>query len=265
MLINSVIIILREVLEAVLMLSVLMAVSRVFGLGIRWAAFAIGLGIVGASLYAASMQSVSEWLDGVGQEVVDASLQLLTFAALCGCVFLLVRAWGRRGQSADTLVRLMTAATAIAITREGAEIFVFVSGFLGSEFFLTGVASGSLIGAAIGCSIGALFYYLLLEQPQRRLLPLTSVLLVLIGCGMSAQAVRLLIQADFLSAAEPLWDTSFIVREQSLPGQLLYALVGYEASPSAIEVAVYAASLATMLALALLARGQGRRAGEERV
>jgi len=31
-----------------------------------------------------------------------------------------------------------------------------------------------------------------------------------------------------------------------LPGQLLYALIGYEATPSAIEVMMYAASIAVM-------------------
>jgi high-affinity iron transporter len=63
---------------------------------------------------------------------------------------------------------------------------------------------------------------------------------------MSAQATGLLIQADWLSVAGPVWDSSGLIAEDSLPGQLLYALIGYEASPSAIEVFIYAASLAIM-------------------
>lgn len=257
MLINSVIIVLREVLEAALMLSVLLAASRALRLRFGWAAVAIVLGGVGALLYGLSLPAVSDWLDGAGQEVTNASMQLATFAALGGCVFLLQRFWGQSSQNLVGLRFLMASAIAIAVAREGAEIFIYVSGFWGAEDFLASVGAGSVIGAAIGCSVGALLYYVLLAQPKRRLLTIALVLLILIGCGMCAQAVRLLIQVDYLSAAGPLWDTSFLVPEQSLVGQLLYAMVGYEASPSAIEVSIYTASFATMTVIA--AAGYWRR------
>ena len=91
-----------------------------------------------------------------------------------------------------------------------------------------------------------LFYYLLLALPARRTLLISLILLSLTAAGMCAQATKLLIQADWISVAGPLWNTSGILPEESLAGQLLYALIGYEASPSAAEVAIYAGSLAIM-------------------
>jgi high-affinity iron transporter len=65
---------------------------------------------------------------------------------------------------------------------------------------------------------------------------------------MCAQAVQLLVQADWLTSAGPAWDTSWLVPEASLPGQLLYALVGYEAAPSVVVAAGYGVGLAILTA-----------------
>ena len=149
---------------------------------------------------------------------------------------------------------------ALAVSREGSEILIYLAGFWPLDDFLSGVGVGSLVGACIGMSIGVMFYYLLLAQRRRRALGLSLVLLGLLGASMASQATRLLIQADWITAGAPLWDTSGFLSEGSLPGQLLYALVGYEATPTAIEVAAYVGSL-VVIALATLA---GRAAGRPR-
>jgi high-affinity iron transporter len=77
-------------------------------------------------------------------------------------------------------------------------------------------------------------------------------LLAAVAASMSLQASKLLIQADFLSAAAPLWDSSWLVEEDSLFGQLLYALMGYEATPSLVEVIAYAGSLLVVITVAWL-------------
>ena len=137
----------------------------------------------------------------------------------------------------------MALTVTLAITREGAEILVYVSGFWNVSDFFSAVALGSVIGACIGFSVGVLIYYLLLAQPIKWALPTSVLLIHLIAAGMASQATRLLIQADWIPAAGPMWDTSSILSEQSLTGQLLYALVGYEASPSGIEVVAYVGSV----------------------
>lgn len=257
MLLNSVVIVLREVLEAVLLISVFLASASFLRFKNRWLIVALLLGSLGAVSYGTLLGPVSELFDGVGQEVCNAMLQLAAFAVIVAIVFLIPRRMNSQQHYRSRIQALMAIAVALAITREGAEILIYVSGFWSMDDFFSSVAIGSFIGACIGISIGVLIYYLLLAQPPRRALPITIALLILIAAGMSSQAVRLLIQADWISAAGALWDTSGILPEQSLPGQLLYALIGYEASPAAVEVVAHVGSIA-LLAISFLA---GRRFG----
>jgi len=248
MLLNSVIIVLREVLEAALLMSVFLASARFLDIRNRWVLGAVIVGLVGAGAYGYLLDPVSNLFDGVGQEVVNALLQFGAFALLACIVFQIPRRVSNTGKSAAVIVGLMTFAVATAITREGAEIMVYVSGFWSMSDLLSAIALGSLIGACIGFSVGVLIYYLLLAQPLKHALPTSILLLHLIGAGMASQATRLLIQADWISTSGPVWNTSHILSEQSLAGQLLYALIGYEASPSLVEVFAYTGSLALLAA-----------------
>lgn len=254
MLLNSVIIVVREALEAALMISVLLALSRSLGIRTGWIGVALLAGFLGAVLYGIELQQISDLFDGVGQEVVNASLQFCVFAMLLVCQFLAAQNPGIAPSRSVYLPAFMAAAVAFAVAREGSEILVYVSGFLHSQNFLATVGAGSLIGACIGLSVGVLLYYLLVSQPAGRCRPVAQVLICLVGAGMCAQATALLIQADWLSVAGPVWDTSAWLPESSAIGQLLYALIGYEASPSAPEVGVYLGSMLAMLAAFLLAR-----------
>lgn len=258
MLLNSVIIILREVLEAALLMSVFLASARFLKTRNRWVLAALTAGLGGAVVYGYVLDPVSELFDGVGQEICNALLQFGTFVLLTAVVFQIPRRVAYPDRSAATLVALLALTVAAAITREGAEILVYMSGFWSLDDFLSAVVVGSVIGACIGASVGVLIYYLLLAQPIRHALPTAVVLLHLVGAGMASQATRLLIQADWISASGAVWDTSHILSEQSLAGQLLYALIGYEASPSGAEVAVYLGSL-LVLATAFVVGKLGSR------
>ena len=243
MLLNSVVIILREVLEAALLMSVFLASARFLQTRNRWAISALVAGAIGAATYGFFLEPVSDLFDGVGQEVCNAILQYGAFASLAAVAFHIPRRANNLKSSPATIVALMALTVTLAITREGAEILVYVSGFWNVSDFFSAVALGSVIGACIGFSVGVLIYYLLLAQPIKWALPTSVLLIHLIAAGMASQATRLLIQADWIPAAGPMWDISSILSEQSLTGQLLYALVGYEASPSGIEVLAYVGSV----------------------
>lgn len=250
MLVNSVVIILREVLEASLVLSVLMVVCRLYDLGQRWIVVALAGGLLGSLLLGMNMASISDLFDGVGQELADAALQFGVYFLLVVCVFRLVRSGSARAADEASLLAIMTMTVALAITREGSEVLIYVTGFWQMENFMSGVGLGSFVGACIGISVGVLFYYFLLSQSRNRAIWLSLGLLTLVGSGMCAQATGLLIQADWLSVSSPLWDTSGLLPEDSLVGQLMYALMGYEATPSTEQVVIYASSLISFAAVA---------------
>jgi high-affinity iron transporter len=67
---------------------------------------------------------------------------------------------------------------------------------------------------------------------------------------MAAQAIAFLEQADILTALDQtVWDTSWILRDGSFLGRALHTLVGYVDQPTAMQVIVYAATLAIIALL----------------
>ena len=247
MLLTSVILILQEILEAALVLSILLAFSMHRHLSRRWAWFGIGGGVLAACLYARQIGVVSEWFEYVGLEIVNAGIQygvclvLLLFAALY--------------YPHDTHTRpgvwylMMSLILILAIAREGFEILLYAMNFIGDEELWPPVLLGGSLGAGIGASAGALLYYGLvsLNGPVGRRILLG--LLALFGGNMAAQGTLLLIQADWLPSGRPIWDTNFLVPEYSVPGQLLYALIGYEASPTALQAGAYVLQVLLMVFL----------------
>jgi len=259
-LLTSVILILQETLEAAMLISILAVISRQLGYKLTWLPYSLVAGGVLAFVYAANMRHVSEWFDYVGQEVVNSALQMSICLVIVLLTWLICAAWANRAgarRQTDTglatpFLLCATLTISLAITREGAEIALYLGGFLQQPERLQAVLSGSGIGAGIGISIGFLVYYGLMALRGRasRLVPL---LLLALFCGnMLSQAALQLTQADLLPSGSSLWDSSAWLPESSLSGRLLYALVGYESTPSALQAAAYLAGIIAVLIAALV-------------
>jgi high-affinity iron transporter len=252
---SAVIIILREVLEAGLIISVLLASSRTVNRDRRWVAAGFALGILGAAITAYWLDVISDWADGAGQELLNTVL-LLAIVLLLGCYIAGVRLASHGGKLRIPLFYTAAAAIACAIAREGAEIVIYAYGFATSFSAFMPVLIGGGIGAGIGASIAALLYYGLIYLPRTYALAFGNILILLIAAGMAAEAVIYLTQAGLLPAYEPLWDSSAWLPETSVFGQLLYALAGYEATPTITQVAAYLATLAALGAALGFARSR---------
>ncbi|MGD8312813.1 MAG: FTR1 family protein [Gammaproteobacteria bacterium] len=255
MLLTSVIIVLREVLEAALLISILSALSGKLGISRHWVGWALGLGMAGAVVYSLAINSISDWFDGVGQEVSSAVIQLFTYLLLLAFTLLVAGRSASRGSGGKLATLFMASAVSLAVTREGFEVLIYIYGFAGILQQLASILMGSMIGAGIGISVGALLYYLVAILEYRSALVAGICLLALVGAGMISQAILLLTQADWLPSQYPLWDTSVWLPENSVTGQLLYALIGYEATPTTIQAVSYFGSLLLLLIMAAFAGG----------
>jgi high-affinity iron transporter len=256
MLLSSVIIVLREVLEAALLFSLLMVLSRRLGISCRWVIAALVIGLLTAAIYGFNIDLVSEWFDGVGQEIVNALLQGTIYLLLSALAVITVRF--RRGfdVSESLIMMLMFASVMLAIVREGSEIMIYMSGFMQVTDLLLPVMAGSAIGAGIGVSVGAVFYYALLNLGGRTAAITGAVLLILVAAGMASQAAQQLIQADWLPSQYPAWDSSWLLEEQSVTGQLFYALVGYEATPTPLQVFIHIMAIALLVGIVVIVNRQ---------
>lgn len=238
MILNAVVLVLREFLEAALVISVFLALSTMLKYDRRWIFVAFAFGFITATLYAVNLGAISMAFEGVGQEVFNATVHGIIYLSLILYVISIWPAkysvkWRRVG------VVAMIIAVTFATAREGAEVYLYISGFVTIPDMLTPVLMGGAVGAGIGASVGVFFYYLLVNLSLNKGLWSSYFIIVLLAGSMVSQAVQFLVQADIIQYATPVWDSSSLIAENSLAGQLLYALIGYEATPSAFQVKAY--------------------------
>ncbi|MDQ6922782.1 MAG: FTR1 family protein [Pseudomonadota bacterium] len=244
------VLILREVLEASLIVSVVYAATRgTPGRG-RWVGLGVAAGVVGALLVAAFAGAIASAVSGIGQEVFNAGV-LLAAVVMIGWHAVWMSSHGKAlvtklksvGSEVSVGHRPLAAllvVVAIAVLREGSEsvLFVYAQAANGSDLIdlAAGVSAGVLGGAAIGLAL----YLGLLRIPMRYFFTATNWLLLLVAAGMAAQAAHFLVQADILPPlGARLWDTSALLSDRSLFGQTLHALIGYDARPAGIQLAFY--------------------------
>ncbi|KKN69452.1 hypothetical protein LCGC14_0440890 [marine sediment metagenome] len=258
MLLNAVIIVLREVIEASLIISLFLAFSQRFNHGRPWLLNTFLLGLIGAAIYAFNIEQLSQSFDGVGQELTNAGIQIIIYLVLL--VFLMT-AMRRPLTAFDSILItiMMIIGVVFAAVREGSEIIIYIHGFVTVPDLLESVLLGSAIGAGIGVSIGICIYYLLINMPVKISAKVGYLLIVLLAGSMISQTVQQLTQADWIVSQYPLWDTSTWISEHSVTGQLLYAVIGYEATPTAIQVTAYLLALLFIILLSGYSWNYNRR------
>jgi high-affinity iron transporter len=153
----------------------------------------------------------------------------------------------------------------LAVLREGAETVLFLYGIAAAEGFGSAMLAGGLAGVAAGVGAGYALYAGLVRLPLRWIFAATGVLVLFLAAGMASQAARFLIQADLLPGlATPLWDTSWLLPENSAIGTVLHSLVGYDARPAGMQIVFYVVVLAViafgMRHATQAQTGNGRRA-----
>ncbi|HEY4044884.1 MAG TPA: FTR1 family protein [Rhodopila sp.] len=259
----SLIIVLREALEAGLIVGIVLAATEGVVRRGRWIAAGVAAGVAGASLVAAFAAVLSDAFEGMGQELFTAAI--LCFAVVMLSWHILWMSHHARTMAADLrgvgeAVRLgqrslaaLATVVAIAVMREGAEVVLFLYGIVAaSHTTALSLAVGGVGGLAAACLASWLLYRGLLAIPLHRLFRVTNVLIALLAAGMAGQAAAVLNGVDLLpSWGEHLWDSSALLADDSLVGRSLHALIGYSARPSGIQLAAY---LTTLLVLVVASR-----------
>ena len=254
MLLTSVIIVIREVLEAAFLISILLSLCVQLNLTRYWFKWGVVGGIVGSIALGRQYAWVSNLFGGIGQELVDAGLQIFIYVCLLYICFKFIDHYFNPAASSAKYRAILTAVIVCAMTREGSEIYIYLLAFQDLPEGGVSLYGGSIIGFGIGLSCCALFYYWILSFSVARSLLLGCVLLVAMASGMMLQAAKMLIQADLLPDGQ-LWNSNGLLTEESLAGQLLYALIGYEATPAPAQLIIYVASGVAMAGV-IIARRQ---------
>ncbi len=248
----------REVLEAALIVSIVAAATRGVARRGLWISSGLAIGVIGAVVVALFASGIAEAMSGMGQEWFNA-IVLLAAVLMIGWHVIWMARHGRElsqqmkqvGSAVSDGSRPLTAlllVVALAVLREGSEVVLFGYGLLAGGSTVSALAIGGVLGIVLGIAVGFAMYFGLLKIPMRHFFSATNGLLVLLAAGLASSAAGKLVQADALpTLVDTLWDTSWLLTDQSWLGTTLNILVGYTAQPSGIQMAFYAATVVLLL------------------
>jgi high-affinity iron transporter len=240
MLINAVVMFLRELLPLLLLLSLLLFWRRG-----QWREFAVIFmltSLIGLLLLTSQFSAISAWLDGQGLELVYAALYILTSVLL---------GWAMHcHQRLRRSLWLAAVSSACLSIIHGANLVLYLWLYQRSPAENQSLWLGAALGIGIGLSVAVLLYYFV-QECQRYWRGALLLLLALVGARQVSMATAIFIQTDWLTPGAVLWDSQSIINEQSEYGYFLNALLGYEATPS---VSLLLALVLSFMGLLLLGR-----------
>jgi high-affinity iron transporter len=249
--ITSLVLSLREGLEAALIIGIVLGALRRTGRsdlnGSLWA------GVVSASivslLAALLLRLIDKELTGSAEQIFEGVTLLLAAGVLTWMIFWMRRQSGNikselegkvsraeLGKGGGALFFLAF----IAVLREGIELALYLTASA-----LTSSALQTMIGTVIGLSaafvLGYLMYTATVRLNLQRFFQVTSVILILFAAGLIAHSVAEFNEAGIIPAViSPIWNLNPLLNDQSVLGVIFGTLFGYHGSPSLTEALSYA-------------------------
>ncbi|TCT07669.1 FTR1 family iron permease [Aquabacter spiritensis] len=267
----ALIIVFREVLEAGLIVGVMLAASEgIKGRGlVIWTGIAGG--IVGSGVIALFAEQISNLFDGSGQELLNAAILAVAVIMLVWTVVwmashgkemvLEMKAVGRDVKEGRKPLAALGIVVGMAVLREGVEIVLFMYGIAVSGESALNVAIGFALGVLAGAAVSFVLYRGLVAIPVKHLFKTTTILITLLAAGLAAQSVGILQDAGFIqSLSDPVWNTNWLLADDSAVGRVLRTLIGYRAEPTGMQVLAYAATILVIVALSRIVNGRIEKA-----
>ena len=258
----ALIIVFREVLEAGLIIGVVLAASR--GVPGRGKAVTLGIlaGLAGSVIVALFAAQISDAFAGRGQEIFTAGVLLLAVVMLAWHVVWMaqharemtakLRELGQSVLAGRESVFILGIAVGAAVMREGSEVVLFLTGIaMQGPGQAPALIAGSLGGLVLGALVSGVVYTGLMAVPLRRVFAVTGALVTLLAAGLAAEAMRQLSNAGVIDVMDrTLWDTSWLLGENTWTGRVLHVLIGYTDRPTGIQLLAYVLTAGGILLLA---------------
>ena len=248
---------LREGLEAALIIGIVLgAVSKIRRADL---APAVWLGTLSAViisiLTAIILTSFGMSLEERAEQIFEGVTMLLAAGILTWMIFWMGKQArflkseledGVNKAAASTGKRAVFWLAFMAVVREGVELAIFITAafFAGGEDQVTSNIIQTLAGTILGLGTAVLLGYTIfatsLRLDLRRFFQVTGILLILFAAGLVAHGVHEFNEVGWIpGVVEHVWDVNMILDENSIAGQLLKTLFGYNGNPSLTEMIAY--------------------------
>src|SRR5262245_40518141 len=248
---------LREGLEAALIIGIVLgAVSKIRRDDLAPAVwFGTLSAVIVSILTAVILTSFGMSLEEEAEQIFEGITMLLAAGILTWMIFWMSKQSrflkgeleaGVNKAAASTGKRAVFWLAFVAVVREGVELAIFITAafFAGSPGQINSNIIQVLVGTILGLGTAALLGYTIfattVRLDLRRFFQVTGFLLILFAAGLVAHSVYEFNEVGWIPAViEHVWDVNMILNEDSLVGQLLKTLFGYNGNPSLTEIIAY--------------------------
>lgn len=255
------IVVFREFLEISLLLGVIMAVTKPIHNSKIYIILGVMLGVVSAAIFALCVNSITLSFGGLGDEILGAAIILLT-AFLISWTVVWMQGYAQKirkslSKLSDKIETgaasklMLVAVVAVTILREGAEIILFVysiasvENITGNNYLL-----GLAIGGISGLTVGIIIYKGLIQYAGKYAFLISTILLTLIAAGLSAEAAGILTSSGIIEIyTDQLWNSSWLVSDESAMGKILKVIIGYDARPNGLQIIFYISTIMITLTM----------------
>lgn len=248
--VSALVIALREGLEAALVVGIILGYLRKINQRERmpYAWGGVILAIVLSAVLAIGMRWVGADLETPFEQIFEGTTMFLAVGILTWMIFWMrYQARFLKGDLERKIAATLVGGQAwglfalsfLAVFREGLETALFLAA---NAFAADGMMTlvGALVGLVIAASIGALIYVYAVRLNLSLFFNVTSLFLIIFAAGLMASGVHEFQEIGWLPIlTASAWDTKAFLTNESALGSLLRTLVGYDDSPSVLQVVTY--------------------------
>lgn len=245
-------IVLRECLEISLLVGIILAVTKHIEKSRIYIIAGVMLGVVCASIFAFFTRKLSLSFGGMGDELFDSGIMIL-ITVLLSWTIIWMQGYGTKvkqhinnlstkiheGNASHLMLVFLVAST---ILREGAEMIILVYSIASVDTITSShYIQGLIIGATSGFVLGPIIYFGLIKIANPKyIFKISTVLLMLIASGFAASAAGILTSSGLVMfLSDQVWDSSWLVADRSMIGNILHIVTGYIAKPNGLQVLAY--------------------------
>lgn len=247
MLINTVILFLRDALPIFIIFSILISIFSATISARNWVGFGVCCGFISSFILLISMNVISDMFDGVGYEILVSVITIINYGFI-----VLLASLSKVLSKPDNIFKCLVIFTSLTFMVNGADFLIFISSYSANPENAQPLTLGVILGSGICLSISILIYFFckylrlyISEIPVR-------IFLTLFAAGQLAKVTILLAQADILPSTPVAWSTQHLISDSKELGHLMSSLFGYEATPSILHIGVYL--LASLIPLIIIFR-----------
>jgi len=251
---SSLLLALREGLEAALVIGILLGAIRKMNLThLRsWIWSGVGAAILLSVGAAVGLNALGAEFEGPGEAVFEGIMMFIAGILLTWMIFWMHRQARYLRENIEAGVRKAAATNSkgalfmlafTAVGREGIELALFL---MAARYASEPMAA--FLGAVAGLSIAVVLGYILFASTYRlnlqRFFQVTNLLLLLFAAGLLAHGVHEFNEVGLIPGViDPVYDINWLIPDKSPIGLMLTAMFGYNGNPTLTEMLTYVVGL----------------------